>query len=381
MPISRHALNDAAQRFGTPLYVYDEAELGAALRRVQRAFGTARLFYAMKANPNLHLLRRYAEAGLGFECVSLGELQRAEAVGAAGEHLILNGPAKSDAEYAAAAHLGATIVVDREEEVVLLPPGSRVLLRVNPAMNVSTHDHLATGTARSKFGLTPEQVPAVLHELTDAGHEVLGLHVHIGSAIEKAEDFTAAFDRIVGLRAVTGDLSVLNVGGGWSLNADLDGIAFEAHEAARAFGAELWAEPGRYLVASAGWLLTRVVGTKRTGRNFCLVDAGMTEFLRPMLYGAAHPLYPMWDALAHEVWDIAGPACESGDLLARGVTLPTPQRGHLLVIGEAGAYGASMSSSYLSRTRPAEALWNGTDWQLIRRRETPQELWATELTE
>lgn len=381
MPISRHALNDAAQRFGTPLYVYDEAELGAALRRVQRAFGTARLFYAMKANPNLHLLRRYAEAGLGFECVSLGELQRAEAVGAAGEHLILNGPAKSDAEYAAAAHLGATIVVDREEEVVLLPPGSRVLLRVNPAMNVSTHDHLATGTARSKFGLTPEQVPAVLHELTDAGHEVLGLHVHIGSAIEKAEDFTAAFDRIVGLRAVTGDLSVLNVGGGWSLNADLDGIAFEAHEAARVFGAELWAEPGRYLVASAGWLLTRVVGTKRTGRNFCLVDAGMTEFLRPMLYGAAHPLYPMWDALAHEVWDIAGPACESGDLLARGVTLPTPQRGHLLVIGEAGAYGASMSSTYLSRTRPAEALWNGTDWQLIRRRETPQELWATELTE
>lgn len=381
MPISRHALNDAAQRFGTPLYVYDEAELGAALRRVQRAFGTARLFYAMKANPNLHLLRRYAEAGLGFECVSLGELQRAEAVGAAGEHLILNGPAKSDAEYAAAAHLGATIVVDREEEVVLLPPGSRVLLRVNPAMNVSTHDHLATGTARSKFGLTPEQVPAVLHELTDAGHEVLGLHVHIGSAIEKAEDFTAAFDRIVALHDDIGDLSVLNVGGGWSLNADLDGIAFEAHEAARAFGAELWAEPGRYLVASAGWLLTRVVGTKRTGRNFCLVDAGMTEFLRPMLYGAAHPLYPMWDALAHEVWDIAGPACESGDLLARGVTLPTPQRGHLLVIGEAGAYGASMSSSYLSRTRPAEALWNGTDWQLIRRRETPQELWATELTE
>ena len=379
MPLSRHALSDAAQRFGTPLYLYDAEELDAALRRVRRAFGETRLFYAMKANPNLNLLRRYAAAGVGFECVSLGELLRAEAAGASGERLILNGPAKNDAEYAAAARLGATIVVDREEEVMLLPPGSRVLVRVNPAMSVSTHEHLATGTARSKFGLTPEQVPGTLAELRDAGHEVLGLHVHIGSAIEQAEDFTAAFARVTELRAHIGELSVLNVGGGWSLNADLEGIAYEAHEAARVFGAELWVEPGRYLVASAGWLLTRVVGTKRTGRNFCLVDAGMTEFLRPMLYGASHPLYPLWDALATEVWDVAGPACESGDLIARGVPLPTPQRGHLLVIGEAGAYGASMSSTYLSRPRPAEVLWTGHDWHLLRRRETPQELWAAEV--
>lgn len=380
MPLSRHALTDAAQRFGTPLYLYDEAELADALRRVERAFGDARIFYAMKANSNLHLLRRYVGAGLGFECVSLGELRRAELVGAAGDSLILNGPAKSDAEYAAAARMGAVIVVDRQEEVLLLPPASRVLVRVNPVMaSVSTHDHLATGSGRSKFGILPEQLPAVLDELSEAGYEVLGLHVHIGSGIDKAEDFTAAFARILELHEVTGDLPVLNVGGGWGLNADLEGIAFEAHEAARTFGAELWVEPGRYLVASAGWLLTRVVGIKRTGRNFCLVDAGMTDFLRPMLYGAAHPLYPMWDALAKEVWDIAGPACESGDLIAKGVTLPTPQRGHLLLIGEAGAYGASMSSNYLSRPRPAEVLWDGNDWQLIRRRDTAQELWAAEL--
>ena len=379
MSLSRHALQDAAQRFGTPLYLYDAEELDAALWRVQRAFGETRLFYAMKANPNLNLLRRYAAAGVGFECVSLGELLRAEAAGAGGERLILNGPAKSDAEYAAAARLGATIVVDRAAEVMLLPPGSRVLVRVNPALSVSTHDHLATGSARSKFGLTPEQVPGTLAELRDAGHEVLGLHVHIGSAIERAEDFTAAFARVTALRPEVGELAVLDVGGGWSLDADLSGIAYEAHEAARVFGAELWVEPGRYLVAGAGWLLTRVVGTKRTGRNFCLVDAGMTEFLRPMLYGAAHPLYPLWDALATEVWDVAGPACESGDLLARGVALPTPQRGHLLLIGEAGAYGASMSSTYLSRPRPAEVLWDGGDWHLIRRRETPQEGWAAEV--
>ena len=381
MPLSRHALNDAAQRFGTPLYVYDETELAAALRRFQRAFGQARLLYGMRVNPNLHLLRRYAGAGLGFECVSLGELRRAQATGVGGERLVLSGPAKTDEEYAAAAELGVTISVDRADEIALLPPASRVLVRVNPQLEPGAHDSVSPAAARSKFGLLPEQVPAALQELTDAGHEVLGLHVVLGAAVQQGEDWAGAFARVLALRPEVGEVPVLLIGGEWGPKADLDGVAYEAHEAARAFGAELWVEPGRSLVAAAGWLLTRVVGIKRTGRNFCLVDAGMTEFVRPMLYGAAHPLYPMWDALATEIWDIAGPAEESGDLLARGVTLPTPQRGHLLVIGDVGAYGAGMSSSYLSRSRPAEALWDGQEWHLIRRREVAHELWATEVSE
>lgn len=381
MSIPRHALTEAAARFGTPLYVYDAAELDAAAARVHAAFAGAQVFYAVKANPNLHLLRRFAAAGLGFECVSLGELARAQAAGVPVGGVILNGPAKTDAEYAAAARLGATIVVDREEEAALLPPGSRVLVRVNPGAAVSTHDHLATGAARSKFGVTPEQVLPLMERLRDEGHDVLGLHVHIGSAVEREGDFADAFARVLALRPQTGKLGVLNVGGGWLPGADLGTIAAQARQAAAAFGAELWVEPGRYLVASAGWLLTRVVGTKRTGRNFCLVDAGMTEFLRPMLYGASHPLYPLWDALASDVWDVAGPACESGDMIARGVTLPTPQRGHLLLIGEAGAYGASMSSTYLSRPRPAEALWTGSEWQPIRRRESVESLWTLEMAD
>ena len=150
-------LHAAAERFGTPLYVYDAAELDAALGRVRAAFGDARLFYAMKANPNLSLLRRLAAAGVGAECVSAGEIARAEKVGLTGGQLIVNGPAKLAAEYAAGARLGATFVVDREEEVGLLPPRSRALVRVNPALEVSTHDHLATGAAGSKFGVTPAQ--------------------------------------------------------------------------------------------------------------------------------------------------------------------------------------------------------------------------------
>ncbi len=378
------ALHAAAERFGTPLYVYDAAELDASLARVRSAFGNARVYYAMKANSNLTLLRRLQAAGVGFECVSPGELARAEAVGATGGQILVNGPAKSSAEYVAGGRLGATFIVDREEEVGLLPPRSRALVRVNPALDVSTHDHLATGAAGSKFGVTLAQAPGVLEALRGAGHTALGLHVHIGSAIRDAQDFTAAFGRLSELRAETGPLAVLDAGGGWGLDADLHGIAREAWAAARAFDGDLWVEPGRYLVARAGTLLTRVVGHKRTGRNFCLVDAGMTELLRPMLYGASHPVTPLWEGTDGGIWDIAGPACESGDLLARDVPLPTPRRGDLLAIGEAGAYGAAMASSYLTRSRPAEALYepgaaDGTDWTLIRRRETPQDIWAMEL--
>ncbi|MEW6420541.1 MAG: diaminopimelate decarboxylase [Deinococcota bacterium] len=378
MTIPHPALYAAAERFGTPLYVYDAAELDAALARVRSAFGEARVFYAMKANPNLTLLRRMLEAGVGFECVSAGEIARAEHVGASGDRVLVNGPAKSAEEYAAGAQLGATFIVDRAEEVGLLPPRSKALVRVNPALAVSTHDHLATGAASSKFGVTLEQAPGVLRALREAGHDARGLHVHIGSAIRDASDFSAAFARLMELRPRTGDLEVLDVGGGWGVAADLPGIAREARAAAAVFGAQLWVEPGRYLVARAGTLLTRVVGTKRTGRNFLLTDAGMTELLRPMLYGAQHPVTALWNGEAREQWDVAGPACESGDLLARDVSLPTPTPGDLLALGEAGAYGASMSSSYLTRSRPAEALWDGAGWILIRRRETPGDIWAAE---
>ncbi|UWX62702.1 diaminopimelate decarboxylase [Deinococcus rubellus] len=372
----------AAARFGTPLYVYDAAELDAALARVRTAFTDTRLFYAMKANPNLTLLARMRAAGVGFECVSAGELARAVKVGAGGSDILVNGPAKSDEEYAEGARLGATFIVDRAEEVGLLPPRSRVLVRVNPALEVSTHDHLATGAGGSKFGVPLGGVPAVLNALRAAGHDGRGLHVHIGSAIRDATDFAAAFARLSELRPAVGELEVLDVGGGWSLDADLDGIADQARRAAQVFGAQLWAEPGRYLVAGAGVLLSQVVGLKATAHEFVLLDAGMTELIRPMLYGAVHPVLPLWprsEAALHNTgtYDLAGPACESGDVLAREVPLPRPQRGDVLALLEAGAYGAAMSSNYLTRPRPAEVLWDG-EWRVIRQRESVETIWAAE---
>lgn len=371
-------LLEAAQRFGTPLYVYDAAELDAALECVRAAFTGTQIFYAMKANPNLSLLRRFHSSGVGFECVSAGELARAVKVGAAGEDILVNGPAKSDEEYAQGGRLGATFIVDRGEEVMLLPPNSKALVRVNPALSVSTHDHLATGAGSSKFGVPLVEVPAVLGALRAAGHTARGLHVHIGSAIRDAGDFAAAFAKLSELRPSVGDLEVLDVGGGWSLDADLSGIAQQAREAASVFGAQLWAEPGRYLVASAGVLLSKVVGSKHTGRDFVLLDAGMTELIRPMLYGAVHPIKALWRGDQTKQYDLAGPACESGDVLARDVPLPTPRRGDVLALLEAGAYGSAMSSTYLSRPHPAEVLWDGA-WHIIRRRESAETIWAAEL--
>ena len=371
-------LLEAAQRFGTPLYVYDAAELDAALARVRSAFHDARIFYAMKANPNLTLLARFKAAGVGFECVSAGELSRAVKVGATGDEVLVNGPAKSDEEYAEGARLGATFIVDRASEVSLLPPRSKALVRVNPALKVSTHDHLATGAAISKFGVQLSEIPAVLDTLRTAGHDARGLHVHIGSAIQDASDFAAAFERLSELRPAVGELEVLDVGGGWGLDADLGGIAEQARQAAQTFGAELWAEPGRYLVAQAGVLLSKVIGEKRTERQFVLLDAGMTELLRPMLYGAVHPVRPLWQRGEISSYDLAGPACESGDVLARDVPLPTPRRGDVLALLQAGAYGTAMSSNYLSRPRPAEVLYESGEWRVIRRRENVEEVWAAE---
>ncbi len=379
LPLTDAQMKQAADTFGTPLYAYSAAELDAALRRVQDAFGSARIWYAMKANPNLTLLRRLALSGVGFECVSLGELERAVKVGAGGDTVIVNGPAKSDEEYRLGSELGATFIVDRAEEVGLLPPASRVLVRVNPGLEVSTHDHLATGAGHSKFGVRPDDLPAVLAALKAGGHTLRGLHLHIGSAIRDAGDFGVAFAKVAELRALTGPLDVLDVGGGWGLDADLHGIAARAQEAAAAFGAQLWVEPGRYLVARSGVLLTRVMGHKSTGRDFTLLDAGMTELLRPMLYGAEHPLHAMWDG-DPVTTDLAGPACESGDLLGRDATLPTGAvRGDLLALLDAGAYGAAMSSNYLTRPRPAEVLWDGQEWVQMRRRETAEDIWAAEV--
>ncbi|HWG85996.1 MAG TPA: diaminopimelate decarboxylase, partial [Deinococcales bacterium] len=192
------------------------------------------------------------------------------------------------------------------------------------------------------------------------------------------EDYRHALEAVAALAGRIGQRPVLDVGGGFGLGLELAPLAALAWEAARAFGATLWTEPGRWLVARAGVLLTSVLEVKRTGRPYVVCDAGMTELIRPMLYGAEHPVLPLSGGAGGEAWDLAGPACESGDVLARDVPLGQPERGDLLAVLEAGAYGASMASNYLTRPRPAEVLLLDGEWRQVRRRDTLAEMLAAE---
>jgi diaminopimelate decarboxylase len=392
-PAFKSRLLEAAQTFGTPLYAYDWGTIQTQLERLRAAFGDARVYYAMKANPSLGILKRLNALGVGFEAVSGGEL------GATGDGIVLNGPGKLEADYQRAKQVGAHLILDNKDEARRAAShalGSRVLIRVNPGLRVSTHDHLATGNAESKFGVALRNVPEAVRNAEKAGLEVIGLQMHIGSSITDPHDYADALERMAALAAGIGSRRVFDMGGGFGLDFDLAPLATLGWDAARAFGAtELWVEPGRWLVAESGVLLTTVLERKSTARDFAVVDAGMTELIRPMLYGATHPVESLGaaqlgsaqqDAAQQGVArgemqtvDIAGPACESGDVLARDVKLSNPMPGDVLMIEVAGAYGSSMSSSYLTRPRPAEVLFERNQWVRLRRRETTQELLQTEL--
>jgi diaminopimelate decarboxylase len=376
-------LLEAAQTFGTPLYAYDWAIIERQLERLRTAFGEAKLFYAMKANPALGILQRLQARDVGFEAVSGGELERAVIAGARSERIVLNGPGKLDQDYARAAEIGATIILDNALEAKRCSSfafGNNVLIRVNPGLQVSTHDHLATGNASSKFGVKLEDVPTAVLNAEKVGLEVIGLQMHIGSSIEDPNDYVQALERMANLAKQIGSRRVFDMGGGFGLDFNLEPLAKLGWDAAKAFGAtELWVEPGRWLVAESGVLLTTVLERKQTARNFAVVDAGMSELIRPMLYDAKHPIENLSHDSGLETIDIAGPACESGDILARDAQLPEARIGDVLMIGVAGAYGSSMASHYLTRPKPAEVLLEGEEWRVLRRRETIKELLALEL--
>ncbi len=375
------ALGEALKTYPTPFYAYDWTRIRARVERLKEAFPRARLFYALKANPRLGLLRRLRALGLGAEAVSLGEVLRAYRAGFSPEEVLWNGPVKTEEALWALRERPPWVVLDSEGDlrrVSRLLPGARVLLRVNPDLPVATHPHLATGRGESQFGVLPEEAPGLVSLARELGLRVLGLHLHLGSKLEALEDFLAGYRVLEGLFPKVGPVRVLDLGGGFGLGLRLEALREPVEALARLYGAEVFLEPGRYLVAEAGVLVVRVVGLKRTRRNYLLLEAGMTSLLRPALYGAVHPVLPLYEGGEEEVYDLAGPACEAGDVLARGVRLPRPKEGDALALLEAGAYGASMALTYLDTPRPLELLWTGEGWEVLRRRESLEALWAEE---
>jgi diaminopimelate decarboxylase len=397
------ALDELAQRFGTPLYVYSRQAILDAYRRYERAFAgrTALVCYAVKANSNLGVLGLLARAGSGFDIVSGGELARVIAAGGAASRIVFSGVGKTAAEIESALQAGILCFnVESDFELsdiarVAASLGRRapVSLRVNPEIDAGTHPYIATALKSSKFGVAYEEAIALYRRASaDPRLRVVGIDCHIGSQILQAAPYGQAIDRVLDLverlerEGIV--LHHLDFGGGLgiayrdetppSIEEWVDAITRRVD--ARGYGDRtLLVEPGRAIVGPSGALLTRVIGVKTgAGVNFAIVDAAMNDQLRPALYGAWMDVQPVASsAVPPRTFDVVGPVCESGDWLARERPLAI-EPGALLAMLSAGAYGMSMSSNYNSRCRAAEVIVDGGQAHCVRRRETIEELMAGE---
>jgi diaminopimelate decarboxylase len=394
-------LAEAATRWGTPLYVTDLDTAAERLADWQAAFPDSLIAYAVKANPDPQLLRRLVTDGAGCEVVSAVELALAHRAGCPPERIVMNGVGKRDEELHLA--LGAGVLINAEsldelDRLLALArdhADARIGLRLNPEIDAGAHEHLATGAADSKFGIPLDALPAALDRLDRAGIGLASLGAHIGSDISNALVFAALAIRLAEAAEAALDAGLdpgrIDLGGGL---ANVDGPILKGlSDAVRAIlpNAALTWEPGRSIVADAGWLVTRVVRTQprpAAGCGYLVADAGMTELIRPMLYGATHPVSLVSPGAAFTptgTTHLAGPICEAGDILARDLgqwlsaeQLATAGSGALLAVGRAGAYGAAMASGYNGRLRPAEAVLEGGELRLSRRRETLDDVTARE---
>ncbi len=399
------SLESLAVRFGTPLYVDSADHILERLGLFQRALsGREHLIcYAVKANPALAILKLLAERGAGFDIVSGGELERVLAAAPeAVDRVVFSGVGKTAEEIDRA--LAAGILefnVESEAELELLATRAKKLkrrarfaLRVNPDVFAETHPYISTGLHEHKFGIDIRQARRIYREAGgNRWLEAHGISVHIGSQIRAADPFGAAAARVSQLVAQLRQdgiaLQSIDVGGG--LGIDYHDGRFDAASIVReyvgaiesalaGFEGRLLLEPGRFLVAQAGALVTRVLNVKRNGRKtFVITDAAMNDLIRPALYQAYHEIVPVRPrAGKSRVVDVVGPVCETGDFFARDRRLAPVRPGDLLVLLDAGAYGMAQASNYNSRPRAAEVLVVGAKARLIRRRETMEDLLATE---
>jgi diaminopimelate decarboxylase len=405
----RAPLPALAEKFGTPLYVYSASAICRRFHEFDRAFRGLphTVCYSVKANSNLSLLRLLARQGCGFDVVSGGELQRVLAVDRrAARRVVFSGVGKTAAEMDAALKAGILLFnLESESELELLAERAerlrltaRVALRVNPDVPAETHPYISTGLHRHKFGVPIHDAPRLYARAADSLFlEVSGVSVHIGSQITNLAPFTAAMERVAdlvrGLRADGHSIGYVDAGGGLGIPYTQMGLPQFAEFSARyaaAVGAplrrlklHLLLEPGRSIVGPAGALLTRVLYHKsNNSKKFLVVDAAMNDLVRPALYDAYHEIVPVARVAEseHELFDVVGPVCETGDFFARGRGLPPVQDGGLIAILDVGAYGMVLASNYNSRPRAAEVLVEGGKTRLIRRRERVSDLLRLEKT-
>lgn len=383
---------------GTPLYLYSLPRVLENFRRIQAAFPQAHIHYSAKANGNLALLEALVHAGAGIDAVSGGEIYRALLAHAEPEQIVFAGVGKTTAElfYAIEQDIGWFNVENVHEahklDTIAREAGKtvRVALRFNPDVEANTHRHIATGHSTAKFGVTAGSIRELLDQRDDTPNlRYEGIHIHIGSNLHDTLATQEALRLALELVAPYPQIRTVNLGGGLPVAYAPDETLPSVEDFAKSVlpllaGYDLILEPGRSIIADAGLLLMRVTYVKEHGgQKFLIVDAGMTELIRPALYDARHQIIPVNQAAVdeRETVQIVGPVCETTDVLGHDVVLPPIQRHDCLAVMTVGAYGMVMASNYNARPRPPEVAVaeDGASWFIIRRRETWQDLVMHEL--
>ena len=399
-----------AEKYGTPLYIYSQNAITGAIDSLQNEFAAVDplICYSVKANSNLGILKVMAARGGGFDVVSGGELYRVLLAGGLASKTVFAGVGTTDEEIKAGIEAGVLMFnVESEAELdaisrvaASIGKVAPIALRVNPDVDPKTHRYISTGKKESKFGMDIDRsLRLAARVAADKNVTMIGMHMHIGSQITSIEPYSGAVAKgveiIEQLRAMGHPVTWYNMGGGF-------GIAYRGSEAkpiaefARAIvpgikstGCKLAMEPGRVIAGNAGILVSRVIYTKQSGeKHFLIQDCAMNDLIRPALYESFHKIWPVevpqgfpappenfeGEISGTAPWDVVGPVCESGDFLAKDRALPPLDRGDLLAIFSAGAYGMVMASNYNTRPRAPEILVNGTIDTLVRRRETYEDL-------
>ena len=389
-----------ADKYDTPLYVYDFDLITTKYEALKEAFGGKKslISYAIKANSNLSVIAHLAKMGAGADCVSIGEIRRAMEAGIANYRIIFSGVGKKDEEIKEALERDILLINVESEaelrrvEVIAkeLDKEARISIRVNPDIDPQTHPYISTGLHENKFGVSIDTAKRLyIYAKQSSTLDPVGIHFHIGSQLTKLEPIAEACeivaDLVRSLKAIDIDIRFFDIGGGLGVvyndeePIDVYAYAKSIFEKSKELDVTYLMEPGRYLVAEAGYFLTRVLYEKVNGtKRFVIVDGAMNDLLRPSLYNAYHKIEAVGKEGGASRADVVGPVCESGDFLGKDVALPPLEHNDLLVVHTAGAYGFVMASNYNTRPRPAEvAIEKGED-RLIRRKESYEDIVALE---
>jgi diaminopimelate decarboxylase len=412
-----YPLDKAAERFGTPLYVYSSHTIVDHYQRLDQALNELRheICYAVKANSNLSVIRLLADQGAGFDIVSGGELYRVIKAGGNPAKCTFAGVGKTreEIEYALRNQI-LSFNIESEEELYEIDGAARALgkrapiaIRVNPDVAANTHKYISTGKTENKFGIGIDHVAEIYEHAKALGNiTIRGVQMHIGSQITESKPFVQAIERLVPLvRRLKSECGIefFSVGGGigivyhgslesgdevwWRQDEPKHSLTIEEYAKStvpllKNLPVRVLLEPGRFLVGNAGVLLTRVLYVKKTPvKTFVIVDAGMNDLIRPALYEGYHEIVPVNEPRNEQrtIVDVVGPVCESGDFFALDRPLAQVESGDVLALMSAGAYGFTMASNYNSRPLPAEVLVTGSEARIIRRRQTYADLIGLEI--